>query len=110
MPIGLVGTNAWTDGIRSYTQPLAWNAGSQTLSLASGLNGESEFAFFGVPNATPPVTRLTFGIPNGYNAGPGDAIEFALGMPVPEPGVAALFAFGLLVLGARGRYKPLVQG
>jgi len=41
------------------------------------------------------VTELLFDVPNGYASGSGDALEFAFGIPAPEPGVAAMILLGL---------------
>ena len=103
VPILFVSSRAWDDGIRFYTQPLTWDAGSQALLLDTGRNGESELAFLSVPANGTPVTKLTFEVPSGYNAGAGDALEFAFGKPVPEPGLAGLFALGGLTLFLRNR-------
>lgn len=108
VPILFVTSRAWDDGIRFYTQPLTWDAGAQALLLDAGRNGESEFAFLSVPANGTPVTKVTFEMQNGYNAGAGDALEFAFGKPVPEPSLAGLFALGGLTLFLRNR--PLHRG
>ena len=98
VPVSLVSMNTWDDGIRFYTQPLTWDGGAQALSLVGNLNGESEFAFLRVAESAVPVTKLSFDIPTGYNAGAGDAVEFAFAIPVPEPGQVFLLAIGVPVL------------
>ena len=106
--VNFLGTDAWDDGIRFYTQPLIWGPGS-VLSSAPGAVGESAFAFFGIPKNAGVITSLTFDVPSAANAGSGDALEFAFGVPVnsaiPEPGTwltgcAMLFACGV------GRTNP----
>ena len=98
VPVDFFSTNGWDDGIRFYTQPLLWDASFQTLSLAPSANGESEFAFFRIPTSTEPITQLLFDIPNGYNAGVGDALEFGFALPVvPEPGSVALCVQGMAI-------------
>ncbi len=88
----LLGTEQWDNGIRAYTQPLNWNGSSLTLDAAA--NGESAFAFFRVQPGAGRVTQLVFDIPNGYAVGSGDTLEFAFGVAVPEPGVAAMLILG----------------
>jgi len=99
VPVNFIGTHGWDDGIRLYTQPLIWDASLEALSLAPGADGESEFAFFRVPTTASAITKLLFDIPNGYNAGNGDALEFTFGVPVPEPDSTVLIALGSLLLG-----------
>lgn len=103
VPVALLSMYAWDDGIRFYTEPLAWDAGQQALSFDAGINGESEFAFFSVSSGGTPVTQLKFEIPNGYNGGAGDALEFAFGRPVPEPHSIALLMLGSLAASTRRR-------
>lgn len=88
--VNFLGTNDWDNGIRLYDQPLNWDGILGKLSLSPGANGESQFAFFRVGTGASAVTSLNFDIPSGYNLGVGDALEFALGAPVPEPTSAAL--------------------
>ena len=107
VPVNLLSTNGWDDGIRSYTQPVTWNAGQQILSPAANANGESVLAFFNIPSGGSPVTQLSLNIPNGYNGAVGDAVEFAFGVtPIPEPSTSALIIAGLgFVLGNSRRRK-----
>ena len=93
--VDFLGTNGWDDGIRSYTQDLAWDNGLGKLSVSPGSSGESKFAFFRVGIGGNVVTSLILDIPSGYNSGLGDALEFAIGKQVvPEPASAVLWLSG----------------
>ncbi len=96
VPVSFLGTHGWDDGIRLDVQPLVWNPSTGKLSLAPASNGESAFAFFTASAGSGPVTKLVFNVPSGYNAGVGDAVEFAFGISqpssVPEPGGALVGA------------------
>ena len=86
-------TNGWHDGIRSYTQPLSWDAGQEVLSPGTNANGESVLAFFNIPN--------------GYNEAVDDAVEFAFGVTaIPEPSTSALVIAAVgFMLGKERRRK-----
>ena len=104
--VNFLGTNAWDNGIRLYDQALNWDGGLGKLSVSAGAIGESKFAFFQIATGSGPVTSLTFDIPSGYNAGLGDALEFALARPVPEPASVGLCLLGGVVfLCSRPRRK-----
>lgn len=106
VPVNLLSTNGWDDGIRSYTQPVTWDAGLQILSPSVSANGESAVSFFSIPSGGSPITQLTFYIPNGYNAGVGDAVEFAFGVaPAPEPATSALIIAGLVFMLGHSRRR-----
>ncbi len=103
VPVDFLGANAWDDGLRQYTVPLAWSASTGVLAAASGASGNSGFGFFRLPAGGAPVTSLVFSVPEGYASGSGDALEFAFGraLPVPEPGFTGLVAAGLACLAGR---------
>lgn len=106
VPVNLLSTNGWDDGIRSYTQPVDWNAGLQILSPSVSANGESVLSFFTIPIGASPVTQLSLNIPNGYNSGTGDAVEFAFGVaPAPEPSTSLLIIAGLGVMLGHSRRR-----
>ena len=83
---------SWDNGVRAYAQPVNWDGIKLTLDPTA--RGESQFAFFRIQSGMVPITSLLFDIPNGYAVGAGDALEFAFGIPVPEPGVATLALLG----------------
>jgi hypothetical protein len=89
--VDLLGTNGWDDGIRLYTQPLDWDGAHNLLKPNSGATGNSAFAFFRIPQDSGNISSLELSIPAGYATGSGDALEFAFGIPIPEPGAAGLF-------------------
>lgn len=93
----------WDNGLRAYNQSLNWDGAKLTLPLTA--SGESGFAFFRVPTSSIPVTQLLFDIPDAYALGSGDALEFAFGLPIPEPttGVLILAAVGAAAL---SRVRP----
>ena len=106
VPGNLLSTNGWDDGTRSYTQSVTWDAAQQIVSPAANANGESVLAFFNIPSGGSPVTQLSFNIPNGYNTGSGDAIEFAFGVnPVPEPAASVLIIAGVGFMAGRSRRR-----
>jgi len=97
VPISLLGTRAYDDGLRPFDQPIVWDAAQQTLSPAASASGETAFSFFGIGSAGAPVTRLVIGVPNGHTSPAGDAIELAFAVPpIPEP---AGILFGLAIAG-----------
>ncbi len=110
VPVSFLGTDGWDDGVRMYIQPLNWDSSAGKLSLFSATVGESTFAFFSIPNNGTPVTKLTLQIPNGYNSGTGDALEFAFGtVVVPEPSTAVFLGIAILAAGLSARRRNVAR-
>lgn len=97
--------NAWSNGSTTtiLDQSALWDPLTQILSAGTEANGESEFAFFEVGPIGGANSRLRFSVPEGYNAGTGDAIFIGLGTVIPEPGGTVLLLLGGTVLLRRRR-------
>ena len=98
-----LGTNGWDNGLKFYTDPLDWDASQNTLRTSPGAIGESAFAFFQIAPGAGTVTSLSFDVPVSAASGSGDAVEFAFGVPVPEPGTTWLAGSAVLFACGAGR-------
>ncbi len=98
------GAYAWSDGLQSLEREVAWNGAANELTLVSNAAGESKMAFLSI-TSTEAIEGVHFGIPQSYGEGLGDAIEFAVGMPIPEPGTAGLVVLATWMFGVGFRRK-----
>lgn len=99
----------WDNGINRHTLPLQWSSGDQSLAVG-GLDPQaqnSEFAFFELGMDT--VGQIRFDVPQGYERGSGDVLEFAIGItePVPEPNGILMIATAWILAMARRQRKVL---
>jgi len=94
--VSLLGTTGWTDGIRSYSDDLAWDG--TTLTTVAGATGESKIAFLSIPALSGASPQIRLSIPSGYASGTGDTLFFAIGTVIPEPSGALLSGIGLATL------------
>ncbi len=99
--ITLLESLVWNNGVKAFTENLDWD-GTQ-LSPADGADGESQVAFFRIEPLYGANAKIRLEIPSAYNVGSGDALTFAIGGIIPEPGTAMLAAFGSLLLLRRRR-------
>ncbi len=99
--VNYLGAFGWDDGFKSYAKEVSWDSGSQRLSLVDLVSGESKMAFFQLQAASG-IDTVTVDLANAYDQNLGDTIEFAVGLPIPEPGTGALMILsGVLLLGRR---------
>jgi hypothetical protein len=111
VPVTLRSTNAWSNGVMTLNQGVAWDPLAQVLSTTAATNGDSQFAFFDIGALAGANPRVSLAVPSGYAAGSGDSIFIGLATVIPEPAAAGLWALGAgLLAWRRSRRVAVIHG